>query len=248
MAVNKETMIHIVTHCYAGIYNHYAGMLRYHLSSVRLYSGLMPVAVTIVCERNDSETIRVLEQFENDGADWLSVLYLPLNQLGRRCIGRNIVAKKTDAPLVWFSDVDYVFGPGCLESVWRAWENRPKGTLMIFPEKVLIHTDHQTGDRYAQEALSSDSTSLQVDPRDFRVKRYHRAIGGVQIVAGTWCRKWGYLDGNARWQRPCPDDQPFGNFGDDLRFRACVERAGTITRTDKITSLYRLRHTRTTYR
>ena len=83
------------------------------------------------------------------------------------------------------------------------------------------------------------------DLDDFIVKQYRRAIGGVQIVRGDYCREFGYLDGYRKWMMG--SKEPFSDFRDDVKFRKDILNKGSGKGID-IPELYRIRHTEITYR
>jgi hypothetical protein len=163
-------------------------------------------------------------------------------ELGRRCIGRNMAALQTDADLVWFADVDQVYHRGCLDRL--AAMDWPGEASMIFPQWIEIHKDHATGDRYAEAVV--EPRLVDIDPDDFIPKKYHRAIGGVQIVGGDFARDHGYLDDDPKWQKPRTDGKPFAGFRDDIEYRKFCQQLGVIVPVD-LPGMYRLRHSVTTH-
>jgi hypothetical protein len=114
---------------------------------------------------------------------------------------------------------------------------------MIYPARYMIHRDHETGDRLA--GRDATWTLPEVSPADFVPARFTKPIGGVQICPGSFCRLHGYLDGSRRHQKPLA--KPFGNFHDDVAFRKFCAAHGQIRPVD-FPGLFRLRHTRTSYK
>ena len=238
--------IEIVTHCWAEKYPLFAGALCHQLSSLILHKPeTIAVRLTICLTEMDHYTMEILgNPYENPWKEIdIRILSISKEDLGRRCIGRNIVAKQTKADVVWFTDVDHVFGDGCLETL--AWMEWPAGASMVFPSQLRIHKDHETGDVALRSALD-DPRVIDIKVEDFIPKTYNRAIGGVQIVQGDFARKHGYLHGDPKWQRPRTDGKPFGDFRDDIAYRGYCKRFGEIKAID-LPNLYRLRHTETTY-
>jgi len=176
----------------------------------------------------------------------LSPLRLSPPDLFRRATGRNLAALSTKADLVWYSDVDQTYGEGCLDELWKRWQEweEPKPT-MIFPKEIMIHKDHATGDEYVKEAEKFPMDALlDINPEDFKKKSYNRAVGGVQIVDGNYCREHGYAR-TKKWA----ERKSFGACTGDLRARLEFRRYGNHPDPDKRTqkmpmlpNFYRLRH------
>lgn len=196
-------------------------------------------------------TIEVLRWFgANTTHDQLLLDILPLarEDVTRRAIGRNKAALKSDGDLVWFCDVDYVFKDGCLDRLWELWLESDKPVL-LHPRKVFIQPTHAEGDVMIADALNRPGELLDCDTSGFKTKRYHAAIGGVQIVDGDVARKIGYLEGT-KWQRPT--DRPFFT-AEDVAFRSqCQSHARKTGRRYKeaidLPNLFRLRHTQRAYK
>ena len=221
----------IVTHCWAEQLPHYAAFLRYQLESLAHCPSSPEVAVCFSVR--DKLTCDVMQEF----ASRLTIhsYALASDELGRRSIGRNLAAHDCQTSLVWFTDVDYLFGRGCLTTLASLqWSDQ---WSMVYPRSILINRTHAIGDRYAMRRC-------KIDPDDFETKVYSRAIGGVQIVQGDIARRYGYLDGKNRWQQPV--EKPFGDFKDDLAFRGRMAELGEIEPI-LLPNLYRLRHSTTTY-
>lgn len=247
--------IHIITHCYSVRLNHYAEFLCYQLSSLVLHPPKVKTTITVCCSPTDNNTFRVFTSFAHkfDIAGVGLTCHGMLDHcLFRRCIGRDEVAKTTRADLVWFTDCDHVFGEGCLDEAYQQWQQLKKKTnqpLMIYPNRINIHESHAIGDLLAAEnhKLNRQNILRKIDPVDFVEKRYNRAIGGVQLVDGDYCREFGYLHKNKKWQQPRFDGRPFGDFKDDVAFRTEFSQRNGMTQGVKIKNLYRLRHSLTTY-
>jgi len=233
--------IEIVTHCWAGRYAHYAYALTYQLSSLVLHPSRNLFQVTVCCCDEDNLVSDVLDFFWDKLR--LNVHDVELPQLGRRSIGRNEAALNTSADIVWFTDCDHVFGEGCLNDLAKM--NWPEWAPMIFPKTIQIHKDWNTGDRTLSKAVNP--VLVDVDPSEFTPKKYNRAIGGVQIVCGDYCREHGYLADSDRWQKPYMGARGFDSCKCDRAFRRAIEDHGGSIIPIELPNLFRLRHTQTTH-
>lgn len=241
-------MIDIVTHCYATQLPQYAVFLHYQLSSLVLHRPDVPVKISVCYSpEDDVRTVKVLAWFltHTKPAD-LCLRMVPLDreEMSRRAIGRNRAVDNCQADLVWFTDVDHVFGPGCLDTLWKDYQALSYEPAMLYPPDVLIHKDHATGDALIEDVPLDGLRD--VDPNDFIPKHYTRAIGGVQIVSRKFIEQFGYLKHFRRWQRPTESGEPFADFRDDVIFRRQCRNHGGIQKI-QLPNLYRLRHSRTTY-
>lgn len=236
-----DPKLHIVTHCYAVELPQYAMALRYQLSSLVLHPPKTRTLIEVCCVEEDKETMEVIDWFACNTNLYFCVSRLTLPQISRRSIGRNIAALRSHAELVWFTDVDHIFGLGCIDSLWREWESTPYFVSMIYSKSIQINETHATGDQY----LSTLAQELvDIDPIDFTDKFYDRAIGGVQIVPGSLARQYGYLNHDPRYQTPL--EKPFSSFQDDVAYRRWCGTKGPVVAVN-IKGLYRIRHSRTTY-
>ncbi len=231
--------IELVTHCWAQKYPHYAAALHYQLSSLILHpSKNCDVSVSVCFYWEDDAVLKVLNRFESR-LSIKRIMVEDLGLLGRRAYGRNLAALSNNADILWFSDVDQVYREGCFDQlVDIPW---PDAASMVFPCIIRIHKNHQTGD--AALARVGD-VPIDIDPTEFTEKHYFKAIGGVQIVRGSYGRKHGYLHGFNKWQ--CPVKNPFADFRDDIAFRTVCREHGLISPVD-IHGVYRLRHSSTTH-
>ena len=238
--------IEIVTHCYSGALPQFATFLRYQISSLLLFAPRTQVQFTVCYSSSDSATRQAIAWGLQRSAGLLDLLPIDMlpARLFRRSIGRNMAARATTADLVWFTDVDHYFGEGCLDSLAEQWGRYVEKPLMVWPRSLQISRNHQVGDRQWNEA--PQGKLLAIDPSDFVPKTYSRAIGGVQIVSGDYCRSIGYLAGHKKYQAPREDDRPFGDFKDDVVFRKQISLAGRVEPIE-LPGLYRLRHSQTTY-
>lgn len=251
MTTGDKPLIEIVSHCYALELPHYAACLRYQLSSFLLHAPMQCDILATVCCCEDRATLNVLEWFQRHTPLRTKVILLPRDQLGRRCIGRNIAALGSKADIIWFADVDQVYGDGVLDRLatlpWPS-ESIPGQEFglasMVFPRDIKIHRDHATGDKVA---VTVGPGLVDVDPAEFIDHHYHRAIGGVQIVRGDFARQHGYLNGVKKWQKSVQQGRLFGDFNDDIAYRKQCLVHGPIMPID-LPGVYRIRHSRTSYR
>jgi len=236
--------VELVVHAWAEQFPHYASALTYLLSSLVIHRPSdVDVKVSLCCNPADSLVMDVAIYFAKKQGVELGVYAQDVSLLGRRCIGRNVAAKRTDADLVWFTDVDHVFGEGCIDTlVNMGWL---PNVVMKYPNLIQIHKDHATGDM-ALEIANGSPCLLEVDPSAFVDKKYDRAIGGVQIVRGDFAHRHGYLDGDTTWQKARTDGKPFKDFRDDIAYREfCLERG--VVEPIELPNLFRIRHSETTY-
>jgi hypothetical protein len=221
--------IRLVTHCWAMQNPVYAKLLRFHLTSLMD----QPVVVSVCYDPADTATVRVLWEFISREYPRLEVHPMPAGDVGRRSIGRNYVALASSEDVLFFTDVDHVFMPGVFEQLGRHLTD----AVMVYPRQVMIHRDHATGMRVA--SLADELPLPRVDGADFVVKRYRRAIGGVQIVRGDFARQHGYLRDFPEWLTTTA--APFADFRDDVKYRKFCQRHGPV-RGIELPGIYRMRH------
>lgn len=238
--------IHIVSHVYAVELPQYAVFLRAQLSSLVLNKPDVGFRITICLSADDDRSMSVVNELKAFLDEGLDVLKLSKGELFRRCIGRNIVARSTECDLIWYTDVDHLFGRGCLDHLWSIWSGIEKDVIMVWPREILVQHDLEKADLFWRWYVDSKDVFIGPDYSDFRPKTYYKAIGGVQIVRGDFARKHGYIKDNKRWQSPVDPSKPFPSFRDDVKFRRFCESVGIVIPID-LKGLYRLRHTRTTY-
>lgn len=243
--------IRIVTHCYAKKLPQYAKFLCFQLSSLICNRPKVPTTISVCYTTDDSKTCDVLDVFTRRLDIDLRLVPMSPAALFRRSIGRNHVALGATEELVWFCDVDHVFGEGCLDSLWEIWKQfeEPK-PIMIYPKTIQIHKTHALGDAVCNEldleSINSQLAACDTSEESFEELKYNRPIGGVQIVQGAYCRQYGYLNHASKWQTQRSDGVAFGDFRDDVAFKNHVKAHGPITRIE-LAGLFRLRHSLTTY-
>jgi len=194
------------------------------------------LTMTVLFKGNDLGTCDVLEWFGNQRTPNVRWNWVEMegNAIFRRSIGRNIAALASIADWVWFCDADYWFTGKC----WRAFDdvNLVESTL-VFPKYVLLHKTHQLGDACVSR-VDEFSTLVEAQPEEFSAVRMRRAIGGIQIVKGEFCRRMGYLRGSRRFQK-VPTQAGFLDTPDDVAFRRSI---GTQGQAVDLPEVYRIRH------
>lgn len=245
--------LEIVTHAYDPPGQHqYSKLLKIQFASLYRHRPAYPTMLTVcytVTDISVSSTVRWITDFyKREGTlDNLSVqtFDLPPEMLFRRAIGRNIAALRTKADLVWFTDVDYYFGPG---AVAAACEQLRPDCLLATPKEVQIHRDHETG---AMDIFEQANAEIPVVvPGHFVPRKIKVAIGGVQIVGGRFASQYGYLRGT-KWVEcvdpkngflSCKCDRAFRRW---LKHEVAVKTGAAMLPTQKITcpTVYRWRHT-----
>ena len=223
--------IEVVTHCYR-----YATLLRHQLSSLVL--GPPPpgvqVTATVFHTLEDEETTRAVAWFaqqEVTGVQW-NGQPLPTAELCRRSIGRNRAAMATQADWVWFSDADYWFTTGCWEAFRRLDDTDAR---LIYPREVNGHRSHDLGDACIQRARETEGL-VSVAASEFEPERMNRAIGGIQIARGSYCRENGYLKDIRRAQQPRSE---WRRTHEDVWFRRELGNSGVPV---DLPGVYRIRH------
>lgn len=235
--------IKIVVHCYAAELPQFAQFLRYQLSSLALWPAKVPNLIEICYSPDDARTREVIDWFIcNTNVCIGRSPIQPPERLFRRAIGRNDAALYNSADLVWFCDCDYLFGEGCLDGLWKSWNELDQFASMMFPEKFWTMKSRELGDQIADRSRAEGLAS--VNPELFTQVKSKKAFGGLQIVPGSLARKYGYMAGHRRYQRPLL--KPFANFHDDVAFRKSCLKLGPILPLE-VPNLFRLRHSKTTY-
>ena len=238
----KAKSIEIVSHVYdpPGL-DVYSQLLKWQFASLYHNPPPVPTTLTVCYTREDAKTTAMVKQIGAiiDSQDCepvtLRALDFPPGSLFRRAVGRNFCALQSPADVIWFTDVDYCFGPSCLRAVA---ELTGLDTQLVMPAHVQISTNHGMGDE--DVFYGRDVDLPKIDPARFSERRQRICIGGVQIVGGHLARKIGYLHGT-KWVKPVPEDAGFRSCRGDKAFRRLNKLAAERI---KIPSVYRLRHSR----
>ena len=234
--------LEIVTHCYCPPnIPWYAEHLRWQFASLCLHR-LEEVVWSVCYTPSDIATVRSLEICLAKNKVNHAVKILPISlepaSLFRRAIGRNIRAKATRADVVWFTDVDYSFGPDCLDVAVVRLNECEREENLIFPAHTWISIDHGIGQNMVKQHMQEACPLVTQYKAWFKLRANRTAIGGIQIVLGDYCREHGYLDGT-KWVNPVSVDEGFRQCVCDKRFRRQV---GDSVRVE-IPNVYRIRHT-----
>lgn len=177
--------IQIVTHCWR-----FSRVLRYQLASLVLHPPSTDVVLRVFYTSDDKPTCDVLSHYEKKmGNVRLMASDMPLRQLGKRAIGRDLAARETTADIVWFTDADVCFYDECLD--YLAQCDLSTGP-MWHPQYVWVTTTKEIGDKYT---LARHKGEPQVSFDDCSRGRVRQAYGPYQIVPGDVCRSHGYPTG-----------------------------------------------------
>ncbi|MHB1456718.1 MAG: glycosyltransferase family 2 protein [Armatimonadota bacterium] len=223
--------LEIVCHCW-----NYSRMLMYQLSSIALYPPQkVQLTMTVFYNEEDKQTCRVLDYFKSLKIDNVIWNWKQLDQphLFRRAIGRNIAALETKADWVFFTDCDYVFRDGCLDSISQLQEL--KDVPLVFPGSVNSSA-HIKPDAEIFTKADDLSGPIDINPNDFGPVPCDRAIGGIQIAKGDIVRQIGYCKDDARFMKPMPR---FQRCREDVVFRKLIGSEGMPI---DIPNIYRIRH------
>lgn len=231
--------IEIVTHCWSGPKGQYARLLLYQMHSlIDSPPDRCRILLSVLATGEDSAMQMIPDNLparcEFPRTVEFRFLVLPKPYLLQRPYGRNRAALESKADIVWWADCDYLWGPGCLDTLAQLDLSQHK---LFFPRTTLICRDHATGDRYIKREVGA------IDPADFIPKTEHKAIGGIQIVTGETARIAGYVPHIKRYQQPAPEGtNTIVGFGADRQYRI---QLGTPGHPIDLPNLFRLRHSET---
>lgn len=235
-------LLHVVTHCYSVQIPDFAHLLTAQLSSLYLCPPARhEVLVTVVTSEDDAVVRACVRDFRDRYRDadkpvQIEELVLPHLELFRRAIGRNIVAKRSKADVVWWADCDYAVNSGFVDYMLECrWPSH-----LVFPSQVMVHNSHEAGD--AEIARIKPGQLHHLDRAPFKPQRIRVCIGGLQFAQGDLARK-GYLD-NTRWTKPLDKfGSGFRDTTEDKIYRGAVLDATPIT----TPQIFRLRHSRSAF-
>jgi hypothetical protein len=240
--------IELVVHCYAKERPWYAALLCYQISSLVLYKPTKcRVQLTLFYSSGDEHINKLLEYLWPIKNFTIIPIITSVPKLGRRAIGRNIRAKNSNADIIWFTDPDYCFGEGCLDTLGTL--NWPKEAVMVFPKSIQEQRMKQL-DIPLLKSLALDPKLIDVfsnsPSTDFLRHDFIRAIGSIQIVDGDYARKYGYCANKKRHQTPTEDlFKDHYQTSCDLSFRAeCRKNSGShrFQQSIDLPNIYRLNH------
>lgn len=237
----RRPHVEIVTHCYSGPNSggQYAQHLKWQFASLIHHSAPVRTCLT-VCYATEGDQYtaqriqrmeRLLRESDNMSHLSLKLIRLAPSQLFRRAIGRNYAALNSVARVVWFTDVDYLFGEGCLQELAKIADNE---TGLIYPARLIISKDHATGAAAVEREMRNELP--KINPKEFASRRQKLCIGGIQIVGGNLARAEGYCKGT-KWVEPVDPAAGFRSCACDRAFRH-----GKGGQRVAIPSVYRLRH------
>ncbi len=239
-------LLDIVTHCWSGQdVSIYHLLLKMQIRSLISASRKLKFAVrlSVVFTYNDEKTTNIIEEISSARLPFFEIVKFPLPEenLFRRAIGRNLVARSTPADIVWFTDCDHLFTERCLNDTMYHFDYIKDEVDMVWPTHIKISTSHKNGDELIRLEEDCGWTPLSINEKNFHVRKERKAIGGLQIVMGDYCRTHGYLN-NTRWVKPVTSDH-FLSCKCDVPFRRNIDPDRKIP--VLINDLYRVRHSRT---
>ena len=228
--------LEIVTHCWR-----YWRCLTYQAAAIYHHPPAEEISLllNVVTSQEDQATCRRLQELV--ALSWpenvrIKTTFLQKERLFRRGIGRNQVALETNADVVWFTDCDYLIHGSSIIDVMQIM-SQPDHTF-IYPKRVY-GTTHETGFELIQDASQWQGPPEICRSHFTEVMRLNRAIGGVQIVSGDLCRKYGYLKDSKEWDKPA---SRWKRAYEDVHFRKFLNREGHQARKVKIGDVLRIRH------
>lgn len=247
--------IEVVTHAYSGHHDQYRAFLALQMESlIRNPQRRIKVYYTICTHFRDYDILGTAALFsrrlERAGVV-LQIIALDKPHLHRRAIGRNRAARSSLADVLWFCDVDYWFGHGCLKSVVDRVE--PQDGLHQ-PGRYYCNVDHETGDRTVNQVIEMLDAApnfpdrppldgFEVLPAEFFERKSKVAIGGLQIIGAKRVADIGYLH-DTEWMEPKQGKQlqkGVQRTRDDVAFRR-INELGRGKRIP-VKNLFRFRHT-----
>jgi hypothetical protein len=224
--------IEIVSHCWQ-----YAHLLCYQLSSLVIHPPTRArVRMTVFHAREDERTRAMLEYFSGIAAPGISWNWqeLPPTELFRRSIGRNRVARETQADWIWFSDCDIVFHRGCIDGL--AGELQGRQDLMTYPKQERI-TPMLAEDDPVLAAERDRPRIADIDTSQFELATNPpKAKGAYQIVHGDVARQCGYCAQIPLYQRPAPR---WAKTYEDAAYRWLLDSDGAGI---DVPGVHRIRH------
>lgn len=225
--------LEIVSHCWQ-----YAHLLAYQLSSlVNFPPTKLDVRMTVFHAPEDAATRRMLDFFSTQrvpGVTW-NWQVLPKEQLFRRSIGRNRIARATQADWLWLTDCDIVFHRDCLDRL--AGELQGRRDRLVYPRDERVTAMLAESDPVL--AAERDRPRLvDIDTAQFEHLAVPRATGAYQIIHGDIARGCGYCAQIPLFQRPV---QRWAKTFEDRTFRWLMRTEGTPL---DIPGVHRIRHLR----
>lgn len=226
--------LEIITHCYCPPgQDHYAKCLDWQWRSLCIhdFGKFTSVKLTVCASSQDEATYKQLAyMLDHPGTVDVELELMPYAKLFRRAIGRNMIARRTKADLVWFADADYFVGKEFYPSLC---EVKIPYLWLEWPETYWINSSHEVGDSMVnEEPFSSREWSS-----GFKLRKQRKPIGGLFFVSGETARN-GYLDGT-RHQKEVDPEKGFRQCRCDVPYR----KGMMACKPNSIEGIYRLRHT-----
>lgn len=222
--------VSIITHVYGPFY------ITLLAEQLRSLARFRDATATVLFWQEESHLIWEATDGIDAAVNWHA---LDWPELCNRIIGRNLAAKRSTADWVWFTDCDYLFGPGCLEAVDAL---NPHAACMYYPK----HAWRPRGDskHNANDGDYFDDWKGGEDPfpHFVQLEKQKKAIGGIQIVPGDLARTYGYLDGLVRYHRPATAPVMGGWHGDKKYRNWLADKTGLPIMGVDIPGVYRIRH------
>lgn len=227
-------------------------MLKHQLASIYLYQPQCDVTVTVCHGARDEATIAIINRFRELFGDTLTLdpCCMFESSLFRRAIGRDIVSRTTEASVLWFADVDMMFGSDALDV---AHDRVLAEEAYFMPSEVQISYDnagiyadkdrphHHVGETMLRENRQVDLP--EIDPSLFGGPWKGPCIGGVQIVNRYVARRHGYLPSGHRLLKPVDESLGFRSCKGDPKFRRYMKKQGVPGPINiDIPNVYRIRH------
>lgn len=221
----------IVSHCWQ-----YAHLLAYQLSSIVNFPPTRAtLRVTVFHAPEDAGTQAMLAFFGSQrvpNVTWNWRL-LERERLFRRAIGRNLVARTTDADWVWYTDCDIIFHRGCLDALADRLQGSRERLVHPRDERVTAMLDE------SDAVLAVDRGRpriVDIDTSRFSQLAIPQATGAYQIVHGDIARACGYCERPSFFQRPVPR---WAKTYEDRTWRWLMRTKGTPV---DIPGVHRIRH------
>jgi len=229
--------INIITHCWALHLPQYATMLRCQLASIVHHQPSCKVTVHVCYAAADHLTRDVIAL----ATLWQTTTFrvvgyeMPPEKLMRRGIGRNELALANTADVVWFTDCDYMFGEGCLDTLAAT----PNPKTLSYPLFTLSHAAADEGQAYitAVDRMGDDACP-EIVKEGFVQFKNTKAFGGIMIV-NKFAARMGFARDDMARRGPVKDGEWPRTYCDVLARRAwgCYRGAKII-----LPELYRISH------
>lgn len=233
-------LFEIVCHCWK-----YSRLLSYQLSSlVHNPPAAEDRVIYTLCYCPEDEATRdVIDYFCTLKIPGVFLMRMPLDhpELANRAIGRNRAALSSSADWVWFTDADYYVLPGFFSQLAEICKKQDPNVPLIFP-RYSKATEQPRGLELVKEAAGNPRVLPMPAGPFIDSFRYRVAIGGIQFVRGTVCRRLGYLNGRHRDLRPYHGGNWRPNV-EDARFRRGLNTPKTPIRViEQNFDIVRIRH------